>query len=117
MVIQPALLVATQLHPDGVETLTDPVPPLCGKLALVGLRVGTQDFSSLVISLPPAYTYSLSFVKGGLDVCGGSLALTAPLAAEAAFTVARLGAGLMARQTPRDVNATALDASSITTKR
>jgi hypothetical protein len=43
--------------------------------------------------------------------------LTAPPVAEAAFTVARLGASLTARQTPRDAKATALDASSRTAKR
>jgi hypothetical protein len=53
-VIQPTSLAALQLHPDGVETLKDPVPPPCGELTLAGLRVGTQDFSSLVSSLPPA---------------------------------------------------------------
>jgi len=84
---------------------------------LAGLREGTQDFSSLVISLPPAYTYSLSFVKGGLGVGGGSEALTAPLTAEAAYTGAELGAGLMARRTPRDANAATLDASTRTTNR
>jgi len=53
-VIQLALLVAVQSHKDGVETPKDPVPPSFGKLAPAGLRVGTQDFSSLVTSLPPA---------------------------------------------------------------
>jgi hypothetical protein len=107
-----ALLVAVQLHIDCTEKLKDPVWPSFDNFTLLGLRAGTQDISSLVTSLPPAYTYSLSFVKGGSVVAGDAEELTA-----AAFTEARLGAGLTARQTPRDVNAAAEDANNTTTKR
>jgi len=51
-VIQPTLLTAVQLHIDGREKLKEPGPPPCGELAPA--RVGTQDISSLVTSLPPA---------------------------------------------------------------
>ncbi len=112
-----ALLVAVQLHIDGIEKLKDPVWPSFDKLTLAGLRAGTQDISSLVTSLPPAYTYSLSFVKGGSVVAGDAEDLTAAPVVEAAFTEARLGAGLMARQTLRDANATALDVNNKTIKR
>jgi hypothetical protein len=54
-VIHVTVLVAVQLHIDGREKLKDcPVTPPCGELALAGLRVGAQDISSLVTSLPPA---------------------------------------------------------------
>jgi len=49
-----ALLVAVQLHIDGIEKLKDPVWPSFDTLTLLGLRAGTQDISSLVTSLPPA---------------------------------------------------------------
>ena len=54
MVIQALLLVAVQEHPVAVVTLTDPDPPLAGRLCEVGLMMNTQPLFCVTVKVCPA---------------------------------------------------------------
>src|SRR5574341_283269 len=54
MVIHKSLLAAVQAHPVAVVTLTEPDPPLAGKLCEVGLMVNTQPLFCVTVKVRPA---------------------------------------------------------------
>jgi len=54
MVIHESLLAAVQAHPVAAVTLTDPDPPLAGKLCEAGLMVNAQPLFCVTVKVCPA---------------------------------------------------------------